>query len=157
MGADLSKIGILARREVEARILAPVIKEFIREFGRERTLEIVEPLIKSLAREAGNQLAKFAGGNSLAHFMTGLSLWTMDDALQLKILEQTPKKLFFNVTRCRYAEMYRDLGIPEFGHLLSCNRDGALIEGYNSKITFTRTKTIMEGADLCDFRYELAD
>ena len=157
MSADLSKVGILARREIEARILAPVIKEFIREFGRERTLGIVEPIIKSLAREAGNQLAKFTGGNSLEHFLKGLFLWTMDDALQLKVLDQNSKKLSFNVTRCRYAEMYRDLGIPEFGHLLSCNRDGALIEGYNSKITFTRTKTIMEGADFCDFRYELAD
>jgi fumarate reductase iron-sulfur subunit len=156
MPADLSKIGILARREIEARILAPVIKEFIREIGRERTLAILEPIIKSLAREAGNQLAKITGGISLEHFMKGLSLWTMDDALQLRIIEETPKKLFFDVTRCRYAEMYRDLGIPEFGYLLSCNRDGALIEGYNPKISFTRTKTIMEGADYCDFRYELS-
>jgi len=45
MAADLSQIGILARREIEARVLAPVIKEFSRELGRERTLAIVEPII----------------------------------------------------------------------------------------------------------------
>jgi hypothetical protein len=42
----------------------------------------------------------------------------------------------------------------EFGKILSCNRDGALIEGMNPEIRFTRTQTIMEGAPFCDFRYE---
>ena len=157
MGADLTQIGILARREIEARILAPVIKEFIKELGPERTLQIVEPIILSLARQAGTQLARMVEGNSLEHFMKGFPMWTREDALQVQILEQTSKRVSFNVTRCRYAEMYRELGIPDLGFLLSCNRDGALIEGFNPKIRFTRTQTIMEGAPFCDFRYEAKD
>ncbi len=157
MGADLAKIGILARREIEARILGPVIKEFIREIGRERTLQIVEPIILSLAREAGTQLSRVVEGTSLEHFMKGFPMWTREDALQVQILEQAPKKVSFNVTRCRYAEMYRELGIADLGFLLSCNRDGALIEGFNPQIKFTRTQTIMQGAPFCDFRYEMKD
>jgi len=157
MAADLSQIGILARREIEARVLAPVIKEFARELGRERTLAIVEPIIISLAREAGEQLAKFVGGNTLDHFMKGFPMWTREDALQVKILEQNPRKVCFDVTRCRYAEMYEDLGIRDLGSLFSCNRDGALIQGFNPKINFTRTQTIMQGAPFCDFRYELKE
>ena len=157
MGADLSQIGILARREIEARVLAPVIKEFSRELGRERTLAIVEPIIISLAREAGEQLAKIVGGNTLGHFMKGFPMWTREDALQVQILEQTPKKVFFNVTRCRYAEMYQELGIRDLGFLFSCNRDGALIQGFNPGIKFTRTQTIMQGAPFCDFRHEMKD
>jgi len=157
MGADLSQIGILARREIEARILAPVIKEFIKEIGRERTLQIVEPIILSLAREAGTQLGKMLGGNSLEHFMKGFPMWTREDALQVHILQQTPQRVSFNVTRCRYAEMYREFGIADLGFLLSCNRDGALIEGFNPKIKFTRTQTIMQGGPFCDFRYEMKD
>jgi hypothetical protein len=57
------------------------------------------------------------------------------------------------VTRCRYAELYHALGIPELGTLLSCNRDYALIEGFNPDVDLTRTQTIMEGATYCDFRY----
>lgn len=155
MGADLTQIGILARREIEARILAPVVKEFIKEIGRERTLQIVEPIILSLAREAGTQLSRMVEGNSLEHFMKSFPMWTRKDALQVQILEQTPKRVSFNVTRCRYAEMYRELGIADLGFLLSCNRDGALIEGFNPKIKFTRTQTIMQGAPFCDFRYEM--
>ncbi len=157
MGADLSKVSILARREIEARILSPVTKAFIKELGKERTLKIVEPIIQSLAREGGVNLAKLLGGNTIEHFVKGMSFWTLEDALTLDILEKNPKKFFFNVTRCRYADMYKELGIPELGALLSCSRDKALIEGFNPKIKFTRTQTIMEGAKFCDFRYELKD
>jgi hypothetical protein len=37
--------------------------------------------------------------------------------------------------------------------VLSCNRDAALIDGFNPAVTLTRTQTIMQGASCCDFRY----
>ena len=157
MGVDLTQISILARREIEARILIPVIHEFVSEFGKERTLKIVGPIIQSLARESGTQVAKLLGGDTLDLFAKGLSLWTREDALQIEVLEQTPRRYSFNVTRCRYAEMYRELGMQEYGVLLSCGRDGAMIQGFNPRIEFRRTQTIMEGAPFCDFRYELLE
>jgi hypothetical protein len=51
--------------------------------------------------------------------------------------------------------MYRALGIPEVGALLSCNRDFSLVEGFNPAVALTRTQTVMEGASHCDFRFEL--
>jgi hypothetical protein len=100
-------------------------------------------------------LAKLLEGDSLEHFAKGLSFWTREDALKVEIHEQNKEKFCFHVTRCRYAEMYKELGLLEFGVVLSCGRDLALIQGFNPKIKFTRTQTIMEGADLCDFCYEL--
>lgn len=157
MGADLSKIAILTRREIEARIAGPLIKAFIEEFGEERTVKIVEPVIKSLARESGAQFAKMVGGNSLEHFAKGMSVWGKDDALVQEIIEQDETRLSLNVTRCRYAEMYKEIGIPELGFLLSCSRDFAMVEGFNPKIKLSRTKTIMEGEDCCDFRFHLLE
>ncbi len=157
MAADLTKVSILARREIEARILTPVIQAFRKEVGREKTLQILGPIIQNLAREAGTNLAKVVGGNSIEHFVKGMTYWTLEDALKLDVREQTPKKFVFNVTRCRYADMYKELGIPDLGVLLSCNRDKALIEGFNPKIKFTRSQTIMEGASCCDFHYELKE
>ena len=61
----------------------------------------------------------------------------------------------FNVTRCRYAEMYRELGMADLGGIFSCGRDGALSTGFNSRIKLARTQTIMEGASHCDFRYTI--
>ena len=155
MGADLGKIGILARREIEARIAGPLIKAFMAEIGDERALEIAREVIVGLARESGEMLGRLTGENSLEQFARGLPLWNRDDALSFDILESTPEKLSMNVTRCRYAEMYKELGLADLGFTLSCGRDYAMVEGFNPKIKLERTQTIMEGADHCDFRYAL--
>lgn len=151
----LNAIGVLTRREIEARIVAPLIDAYAKEIGRERAIEIAREVIVRLAREQGAQLAMAYGGNSLAHFAATLENWKKDDALQIEVIEQSETSFAFNVTRCRYAEMYRALGIPELGAVLSCNRDFALIQGFNSDVTLERTHTIMEGAPFCDFRYRL--
>ena len=51
MAVDLSNIGILVRREIEARIVGPLVKEFIKELGEEKTMAIVRKTIVGLARE----------------------------------------------------------------------------------------------------------
>lgn len=149
----LNEIGVLKRREIEARIIAPLLDALGKEFGRERVLEVARQVIVSVAQKQGAQLAESTGGNSLAHFAEGMAAWKKDDAIQIEVLELSEERYSFNVTRCRYAEMYRSLGIPELGVLLSCNRDFSLIEGFNSGVELTRTQTIMQGADCCDFRY----
>jgi hypothetical protein len=151
----LNEVGVLTRREIEARLLAPLIQSLGEEFGRERVLEILRLTIIDIAREQGAQLSESLGGCTLAHFAASLEAWTKGDALQLDILKQTPEQFSFNVTRCRYAEMYQALGIPELGSVLSCNRDFALIEGFNPDVDLTRTQTIMGGAPFCDFRYRV--
>jgi len=74
-------------------------------------------------------------------FSKGLPFWSREDALQVEVLEQGKRKVSFNVTRCRYAVLYKDLGIPEFGHLSSCGRDSAMIQGFIPKSKFTRWPT----------------
>ncbi len=72
------------------------------------------------------------------------------------MLEQSPDRLAFNVVRCRYAEMYRALGLEALGASLSCQRDFALVQGFNPEIRLKRTQTLMEGAPFCDFRFHRA-
>jgi predicted ArsR family transcriptional regulator len=150
---QLNEIGVLKRREIEARILMPVLSALGEEFGRERVLEVARRVIVDVARAQGRELAARMGGDSLQHFATALEDWKKGDAYRMDVLEQTEERFAFNVTRCRYAEMYRALGIPEVGALLSCNRDFALIEGFNPDVGLRRTQTIMEGASHCDFRF----
>ena len=157
MTDPLNAIGILKRREIEARVLAPVIEALGQEFDRDRVIEIIRGVIVELAREQGQALAAAAPDTSLESFAATLEPWTRDDAMRIDVVEQTRERFGFNVTRCRYAEMYRAMGIPELGAVLSCNRDAALIEGFNPAITLTRTQTIMQGAPCCDFRYERAE
>ena len=147
------RIGVLTRREVEARLLAPLIEELSAEFGREAVIEVVRRAIIRIAREQGEALAKHMGGDTLGHFAESLQYWTQDNALEIDVLALDEYRFDLNVTRCRYAELYRALGVPELGAVFSCNRDGALIEGFNGEVELSRTQTIMEGAPFCNFRY----
>lgn len=152
--ARLNHIGVLTRREIEARVLEPVLEAMVQEFGdRARVEGAAAETIIQLARDQGNQLAEELGGRSLADFRESMKYWIKDDALEIEVLVHNEEQFDFNVTRCRYAEMYRDLGMPEKGALLSCNRDFALIEGFDPDTELTRTQTIMQGAPFCDFRY----
>jgi hypothetical protein len=99
-------------------------------------------------------MAQAVGGEtSMQTFVDRQELWRRGDALQIEVKEQTDTRYRYNVTRCRYAEMYRDMGLGEIGHLLSCQRDGTFCEGYDKRLTLKRTQTIMQGASHCDFDY----
>ena len=156
MSEKTPAISTLTRREIEAGIAGPLIRAFAAEIGEEKARLVAGRVISELAKKSGEALAQVAGGRGLENFAKGLELWSQDGALEFEILEQGPKKLSMNVTRCRYADMYQRIGMSELGFLLSCNRDYAMIEGFNPKIRFSRTQTLMEGAKHCDFRYELA-
>jgi hypothetical protein len=150
-----ARLGVLTRREVEARILAPLTAALGEAFGRDEVLRVVQDTIIKIAREQGAVLSQQMGGNSLKNFADSLQFWTKDNALEMDVIDQSEKVLSFNVTRCRYAELYESLGIRAMGAILSCTRDFALVDGFNPDIALRRTQTIMEGADYCDFRYRL--
>ena len=89
----------------------------------------------------------------MADFIKLYEHWTADGALEMKVLKADETSFDFDITRCRYAETYKEMGLGKIGHLLSCNRDGTFCQGYDPNITLERKQTIMEGAPCCTFRY----
>lgn len=152
---DLNDIGVLRRREIEARIVAPLLERLGAEFGTDQVQEVAAEVVINLARDQGRALADQVGGNDLTALADSMAAWRAGDAMDIDVVEQTPDRYAFNVTRCGYADMYRALGLGKLGTTLSCNRDATLVEGFNPNIEFTRTKTIMSGSDHCDFVYTL--
>jgi L-2-amino-thiazoline-4-carboxylic acid hydrolase len=148
---------LLQQREIEAQIVGPLIRAFAAELGEVHTLGIVRAVITNLARESGAKLNQALGEATLTAFARGLERWKEGGALEMDVLDASPARLSFNVTRCRYAEMYRALGLADLGASLSCQRDFALVEGFNPTIALTRTQTLMEGAPFCDFRFRAAE
>jgi hypothetical protein len=148
-----ARVGVLTRREVEARVLAPIIDALSKNFRPDKVLPIVRETVTQIAADQGAELAEQMGGNTLAHFTDSLQYWARDNALEIEVIEQSEEAFWFNVKRCRYAELYKNLGVSQYGTIFSCARDYALIKGFNRKINLKRTQTIMEGAAYCDFRY----
>ena len=67
----LNEIGILRRREIEARILAPLITALAAEFGRERVIEIAKRVIVEIAHQQGQALADQLGATAWATSSAG--------------------------------------------------------------------------------------
>lgn len=146
---------ILTRRRIEAEFARGVYDEMTAELGEETAKRILTTAVVRMARETAARMARDAPGGTpdLDSFRAIQHLWTAEDALRTEVLESTPTTFHFNVTRCRYAEMYRAMGLADLGAVLSCNRDGAFCDGYDPKLKLTRTQTLMGGATHCDFRY----
>lgn len=148
------QVGVLKRREIEARILKPFMAALTERFGEAEVREVLAEVVRAAARESGAAMRAPAAAGDLTRFAEVWEPWFRGGALEIDELERTPDSWVFNVTRCRYAELYRSLGMAELGATPSCNRDAALIEGFDPDVTFKRTQTLMEGASHCDFSYQ---
>lgn len=152
-------VTLLERRRIEAEFIKSLLETMAATVGREQAVAWLGEAIRTMAERAG---AAFAGQRKreqadLIAYADILPIWQENDALRLEIEDAGADHLAFNVVTCRYADMYRELGLADLGALLSCNRDAAFCAGFNPAIILTRTQTIMEGADHCDFRYVLKD
>ena len=155
MGANLDTVPTLVRREIEARVLGPLIQIFMDRFGKTETLRLLRPMIAGQAELSGRDAAARAGGDTLAHYAKVMERMSGGGALEEKRLELTDRVFRWNVTRCSYAEMYRELGLADLGYELCCSRDYARLKGFNPKMILHRTKTIMGGDGICDFKVTL--
>ena len=142
----------LERRKIEAGVLIPMVQAFQRAIGKERANEIARDVIIALAQQDGERWGQ-QFGRDLAAMDKVSGIWSAGGSLEIEPLEKSPEGLAFNVTRCKYAEFYKELGLPELGALFHCNRDFAMVEGFSPSLTLKRTQTIMEGASHCDFRF----
>ena len=108
--------------------------------------------------DAGKEYAKREPeGTSIESFVALQYLWEKDDALRIEVVNNDHYQYNYNVHRCRYAEMYQEMGLADIGFLLSCNRDSKFIEGYAPNVKLTRPHTVMNGDGFCDFRYQLQE
>ena len=146
----------LERRKIEGGVMIPLVQAFQRAIGKERANEIAREVILELARKDGERWAE-QYGKDLAALDRVSGVWSGGGSLKIEPLGKSPEKLDFNVTRCQYAEFYKELGLPELGYLFHCNRDFAMVKGFNPKLTLKRSQTIMEGATHCDFRFASGD
>jgi L-2-amino-thiazoline-4-carboxylic acid hydrolase len=145
---------MLEKRRIEAAILKHVYETVKASHGEPAARQTVADAVRRSAIEQAQALAAEVGGRtSMQTFIDRQGAWRMGDALTIDVKEASDTKYVYRVTRCRYAEMYREMGLGDIGHLLSCQRDGTFCEGYDKNLTLKRTQTLMQGASHCDFDY----
>lgn len=150
---DEIAISHLQRRKIEGRVLIPFIDACREKFGEEPTRELVIAAIRSHATTDGARWADMFGADIEGLRRVAEELWAGGGGMELEVVDQTADRLDFNVTRCRYAEFYQELGLADLGSLIHCSRDHAMVEGFNDGLELARSQTIMAGGSCCDFRF----
>jgi hypothetical protein len=149
-------IPLIEQVKIQAQVLVPIVKALQAELGEERANAIVRKALGDLYRKYGEKWWRTQGAGNLGEKMaSAFDMFAAGDALDYEVVKQAPDAFEINVTECRYAQFYKEIGAPELGFLLTCSADFHMAEGYGAGVQLTRTQTIMQGASHCDFRYSL--
>lgn len=76
-----------------------------------------------------------------------------------ELVEATKHRYVHKVTRCLYADLWKEHGKSEIGYQIHCRTDIAWWDrpAWNSKVRFEQPKTLMQGDDYCLFIQSLPD
>jgi L-2-amino-thiazoline-4-carboxylic acid hydrolase len=147
-------VSVIEQAKIQAQVLVPLVKALQAELGEEKANRLVRNALGDIYRRFGEELWRSRKEENIGKVMaSAFTAYAKDDALDYQVIEQSQDAFAFDVTGCRYADFYKELGEPELGFLLVCASDFPLAEGFGPDIKLTRTQTIMQGAAHCDFRY----
>jgi hypothetical protein len=144
--------------KVQAQVLVPLVKALRAELGEERANGIVRRALGPLYRRYGEKWWRDQGSRTLGEKVaSAFDMFAAGDALRYRIVKETPEALELDVTECRYARFYKEIGVPELGFLLTCSGDTDFFDAgaFGATAQLTVTQTIMQGASHCDFRFAL--
>jgi predicted ArsR family transcriptional regulator len=72
-------------------------------------------------------------------------------------IEKKGSGIQFYCTKCAHHELAREINGTDWMFYLKCASDPYIVKGFNPKIVFHRTKTLMQGHDCCDHYYEFQE
>ena len=147
-------ISVIQQAKIQAQVLVPLVKALQAELGEARANALVRKALRDTYRRYGEEFWRAKNDKNLGKTVaSAFATYARDEALDYEIIEQSQDVFAMDVTGCRYAEFYKELGEPELGFLLVCSADFDTAAGFDADIRLTRTQTIMQGASHCDFRY----
>lgn len=153
-------IPLIEQVKIQAQVLIPLVRALQAELGPDRANDLVRAALGEQFRKFGEKWWRAQGDRTLGEKMrVAFDGFAEGGAMDYEVLRDGEDAFDVDVKGCRYAEFYKRIGAPELGFLLVCDADVAMAKGYGSDgasgVTFARTRTIMQGADHCDFRYAL--
>ena len=121
------------------------------EFGP-RVEDIVQESRAKRIEVEWQKIAEQHGSNDIQGMKDTLWQWVLDEGIEYEF-EVTAEGTQFHVTRCPLAEMAREINAADWGFICFCADDPPMVAGFNPKMGFRRTKTLMESNDYCDHFY----
>jgi len=152
-----SKISYLDRVKVQSEVLIPVLKRLRTELGEDHANELVYGALREWSRksfaEAGSR-KEGSGFEKWSQMNEELDVVAGED-VEYETLREDSEALDFNITGCKFAHFFKELGEPELGAILTCEIDHHIAAVSQQEVRLTREKTIMKGDEICDFRFRI--
>jgi fumarate reductase iron-sulfur subunit len=125
-----------------------------KKFGPEVRTIFAEERSK-IIREEWRKIAEKSEGDTPADLIR--VMWEpVKDIFPYEIARQEDGEVQLRVSGCIFYDVAKELGIEgEWGYDLFCGDDPYIVAGFNPKMKFERTKTLMEGHGYCDHCYTL--
>jgi hypothetical protein len=152
------EVSLLDKTRMQAQVLVPVLRALRAELGKERADAVVKQALRDWSKQLfaaiadgieGSPRRKWAGLQKAFGEVSGREV-------EFEIRRHDEAALDIDVTRCRFAEFFRELGEPELGALLICAADFDIVAVGEDAVALDRAQTIMQGAPSCTFRYRFA-
>jgi hypothetical protein len=145
----LEALGKLQKHEFAARV--DDLNALRKRFGPEVETIVKENRAKKIEAD-WRKIAEEHGRNDIQGIKDTLWKWVLDEGIEYEF-EDTLEGTQFRVTRCPLAKMAQEIGAANWGYICFCADDPPMVAGFNPKMGFRRTKTLMEGDDYCDHFY----
>ncbi len=154
--SETASVTLMQRVKLQAEVLVPLLSKLRAELGDERANAIVYPVLRTCMKKWVSDIASSASESPTENFhRTSEKLATLFEGdVDIEVLEQNADNLSVDVTGCRFADFFRQLGETELGAILTCELDDHIADLSAPNVKLSRTGTIMNGATHCPFRYQ---
>lgn len=128
---------------------ATMIDALTKQFGP-LVIETIKEARGVMMEKIWQQIAENAHDNSIDTLIE--NLWS-ENFFDFTISKNKEGKVQMNVTWCLFAEIAKECNLQTLAFQLYCVDDPHIVKGFNPKMGFKRTKTLMEGHNCCDHCY----
>ncbi len=132
--------------------------EFIRtlqaEIGEEELIRLLNRYSAEVGRRTGEQQASSSPDTGFQTFVATFRPPRYANSLTHEVVRDEEKVFELRVTECVWAETFRNAGLGgEIGHAAVCNMDYYWPAAFNPRFKMERSKTLMQGDEICNHRY----
>ncbi len=128
-------------RELEKTVPDEQLKAALRTWSERSSIESVGDLRVADFEEFKDYWQTVSCGNHFFHLVT------------VEFPHETKTELHCKYTECLFAKTFRELGAEDFGRIIVCDADHIFIQTMNPNLRLERSKTLMEGHDLCNHTF----
>jgi len=124
------------------------------ELGDAETIRLLNLFSAQRGRQAAARQAAGTPQNDFQSFVQIFRPPSMESSLTHTVVEDTADVFAIEVRECLWAEVFKAAGLEgDIGHAAVCNMDYYWPTAFNPTFKMERTKTLMQGDDVCNHRY----